>query len=108
MTHRISKTSKNLAVAKAAPSTEQVSKLAYSLVKDVMTKCLDSGKHYPGEWYAEGYKWHLTRSARHATNSLMLVDGLDKDSKGETALEHAQGAAIRAIMAMVCLKNRIK
>lgn len=42
MAHRISKTSKNLAVAKAAPSTEQVSKLAYSLVKDVMTKCLDS------------------------------------------------------------------
>jgi len=108
MAHRIPKTSKNLKVAKSAPSTEQVSKLAYSLVKDVMTACLDSEKHYSGEWYAEGYKWHLTRSIRHATNSLMLVENLDKDCNNETALDHAKGAAIRALMAVVCLQNKIK
>ena len=108
MAHRIPKTSKNLKVAKSAPSTEQVSKLAYSLVKDVMTACLDSEKHYSGEWYAEGYKWHLTRSIRHATNSLMLAEKLEKDFDNENALDHAKGAAIRAIMAIICLQNKIK
>jgi len=108
MAHRIPKTAKNLKVAKSAPSTEQVSELAYSLVKETMTKCLASNKHFSGEWFAEGYQWHLTRSIRHATNSLMLAEKLDVDSNSETALDHAKGAAIRAIFALCCLKNKIK
>jgi hypothetical protein len=108
MAHRIPKTKKNLKVAKSAPSTDQASELAYSLVKETMTKCLDSNKHFSGEWFAEGYRWHLTRSIRHATNSLMLAEKLDEDLNSETALDHAKGAAIRAIFAIFCLKNKIK
>jgi hypothetical protein len=108
MAHRIPKTPKNSKVAKSAPSTEQVSKLAYCLVKETMTKCLASNKHFFGEWFAEGYRWHLTRSIRHATNSLMLAEKLDADSNSETALDHAKGAAIRALFAICCLKKNIK
>ena len=108
MAHRIPKTTKNLKVAKSAPSTEQVSELAYSLVKETMTKCLASNKHFSGEWFAEGYRWHLTRSIRHATNSLMLAEKLDADLNSETAIDHAKGAAIRAIFALCCLKSKIK
>lgn len=108
MAHRIRKTPKNLKVAKSAPSTEQVSKLAYSLVNETMTRCLASKKHFSGEWFAEGYRWHLTRSIRHATNSLMLAENLDVDSNSETALDHARGAAIRALFAIMCLQKKIK
>jgi hypothetical protein len=38
----------------------------------------------------------------------MLVENLDKDCSNETALDHAKGAAIRALMAVVCLQNKIK
>ena len=108
MAHRIPKTTKNLKVAKLAPSTEQVSELAYSLVKETMTNCLASKKHFSGEWFAEGYRWHLTRSIRHATNSLMLAEKLDEDLNSESALDHARGAAIRAIFALMCLEKKIK
>ena len=108
MAYRIPKSKKNLKAAKSAPSTEEVSKLAYCLVKETMTKCLASNKHFSGEWFAEGYRWHLTRSIRHATNSLMLAEKLDADLNSESALDHARGAFIRALFAICCLKKKIK
>jgi hypothetical protein len=38
----------------------------------------------------------------------MLAEKLEKEFNNETALDHAKGAAIRAIMAIICLQNKIK
>jgi len=88
-------------ITRHTPSNEELAELAYRAVLDVMEESLASGKHGQGTWnqgVEANPRWHLTRVIRHATQALMLLDGLELRDE-ESVQIHTRNALVRCCLA---------
>jgi hypothetical protein len=72
----------------------------------IIPKLLNKGQkqgHAPASWLTEPIENHLLKSARHGITAQLMIDKLspDPDHAGESARDHLERAAIRALMAVV-------
>jgi hypothetical protein len=76
--------------------------VAWDAVDRVLKKGLAQG--YTAEnWRTEPAAMHLLKAARHGNTAVLLLDHPDYIKDKETAAEHTENMAVRAILALTIL-----
>lgn len=76
--------------------------VAWEAVDRVLKKGLAQG-HKEHSWRDEPTTMHLSKGSRHGNTAMLLIDHPDFIKDKETAAEHAENMAVRAVMALTQL-----
>ena len=76
--------------------------VAWDAVDRVLKKGLAQG-HGSESWRSEPVTMHLLKSSRHGNTATLLLDHPDFINDKETAAEHIENMAVRAIMALTII-----
>ena len=78
------------------------------LAADTVRRMIIEGlkKHGEETWRDEPITMHLGKAARHAQTASLLIDHPDYTQDAESALDHAERAVCRAVMALWVIKQR--
>lgn len=88
-------------ITECTPSNEELAAISYHAVLSTMVESLAKDKHRQGSWnqgIEANPRWHLTRVIRHATQALMLLDGLELKDE-ESVQIHTRNALVRCCLA---------
>jgi hypothetical protein len=76
--------------------------VAWDAVDRVLKKGIAQG-HASESWRSEPVTMHLSKGSRHGNTAMLLLDHPDFIKDKETAAEHTENMAVRAIMALTIL-----